>query len=280
MKRSIYRQKALTHTLSPEQLDQAIRITTPTGWLALSGLIGLLLLGLGWSIWGQAPITVTAQGILVRPGGVVRVVALEAGQLQDIQVDVGQVVTEGQVVATIHPVAEEGATQIISPYAGEVLAVMRSKGDFVSQGTPILTMGPPGEELELVIYVPFATGERVRPGMPVQISPVTVKKEEYGFLLGRVEDVADFPSTAEGMRHILGTDELVQLFMSESAEGAPIQVRVTLEPAPDAPSGYIWTSAQAASAGPPFKLTSGTLCSARIIVSQRRPINLLRPQIE
>ncbi len=276
MKRSIYRQKALTRALSPEQLDQAVRITTPPGWLALSGLIGLLLLGLAWGIWGRVPVTVPAQGMLVRPGGVVRVVTLEAGQLWDIYVDVGDVVQEGQVVAALHPVAGEEADELVSPYAGEVLAVMSSKGDFVQQGGPILTLGPPGEELELVLYVPFATGESVEPGMTVQISPVTTKKEEYGFLLGRVDSVADFPSTAEGMRHILGTDEMVQLFLSEGAVSAPIQVDVKLDPAPDAPSGYAWSS----SVGPPFRLTSGTLCSARILVSQRRPISLLFPQLE
>jgi len=270
MKRSIYRRSSLERLSSPEQLDRLVQITTPLGWLALITFIGLLIAALLWGILGQLPVVVNAEGVLVRPGGVVRVVTLEAGQLRELYVDVGDVVQAGQIVATIDPVEAQSIDAIVSPYAGQVLAVMASKGDFMSQGTAILTLGPPGEQLELVLYVPFVEGEQVQPGMPVQISPLTTKKEEYGFLLGKVHSVANFPSTAEGMRYILGTDELVQLFL---ANGAPIQIRVSLEADESTASGYAWSS----SSGPAFQLTSGTLCSARIIISQQRPISLMLP---
>ncbi len=270
MKRSIYRESRLRDLSSPEQLDQLVRVTTPKDWIALFTLSSLLFAGLLWGILGRLPVVVTAQGALVNPGGVVRVVALEDGQLLDMSVDVGDMVQRDQAVATVKSVSEGITTTIVSPYTGQVLAVMISKGDFVQQGAPILTLGPLSEDLELVLYVPLVEASDVKPGMPVHIAPQTVEKEAYGFLMGEVSSVAEFPATAEGMRHILGTDELVQIFLGD---GAPIQIRVSLIPDLDTPSGYAWSS----SSGPGFRLSSGTLCSARIVVREQRPIIFLLP---
>ncbi len=283
MKKQLFRQAALERLSSPEQLDQLMHIATPRGWLALVALSGLLVAGLVWGILGRLPVVVTAQGVLVRPGGVTRIVAMEAGQVRDVYVDLGNAVQAGQIVALVQgagaasgQAATAGAgpsVEIASPYAGQVIAVTVSQGDYVNPGTPLLTLGPSGEQLELVLYVPFVEGIKIRPGMPVQIEVLTAKKEVYGFLLGSVRSVAEFPATAEGMKRILGTDELVQTFL---AEGAPIEIHVDLEPDANAPSGYAWSF----SSGPDFKLDAGTLCVARVILSERRPISLVLPAAE
>ena len=40
--------------------------------------------------------------------------------------------------------------------------------------------------LEAIVYIPSVHGKKIRPGMEVQIAPSTVKKEEFGYLLGTV----------------------------------------------------------------------------------------------
>ena len=49
---SIFRQKSIDRVSSPEQLNDYIRVTTPTVWLVLLALVILLLGMLAWSIFG------------------------------------------------------------------------------------------------------------------------------------------------------------------------------------------------------------------------------------
>ncbi len=81
--------------------------------------------------------------------------------------------------------------------------------------------------MELLLYVPPEFGKKVAPGMDVRIEPSTVKKEEYGTLIGKVVAVSDFPMTAEGMASVLQNPQLVTRFMEQ---GPPYAVRVELAP--------------------------------------------------
>ena len=49
---SIFREKSIDRVSSPEQLNDYIRVTTPTVWLVLLALVILLLGMLAWSIFG------------------------------------------------------------------------------------------------------------------------------------------------------------------------------------------------------------------------------------
>lgn len=161
-------------------------------------------------------------------------------------------------------------SRVISPYRGRVLEVRAQRLGFVTPGTVIFTMeleGADSKNLEPIIYVPATEGKKVQPGMVVQISPVTVKKEDHGYMLGRVIAVSEYPVTAEKMLHTLGNPELVRQLQGI---GAPIEVRVDLTPDSSTPSGYQWTSRT----GPPMQITPGTLCTGQITLGRRTPLAL------
>jgi HlyD family secretion protein len=98
----IFRKVALERLSSPEQLDQLMQVTNPQGWLALTGLCALLAAALLWGLFGSVPTETTGEGILLRQGGVSDLVSAGAGQVEEVQVKVGDVIEKGQVVAKIH----------------------------------------------------------------------------------------------------------------------------------------------------------------------------------
>lgn len=161
---------------------------------------------------------------------------------------------------------------ILSPYSGRVLEVLANRGDVVNPGTAILSVEVLSENLQAVLFVPASTGKKVQPGMTVRLSPSTVKREEYGSLLGKVTWVAEFPSTSRGMIRLLGNEALVTRLMEQ---GPPIQVNVALERDSATPTGYRWSSSR----GPNLKISSGTLASGDIVVQQDRPIRLIIPKV-
>ncbi|MBC7251032.1 MAG: HlyD family efflux transporter periplasmic adaptor subunit, partial [Anaerolineae bacterium] len=199
--KTVFRQVALERLSSPEQLDQLVQVVSPAGWMALLALGLLLLAALSWGVWGSIPTKISGQGVLLAPGGVNDVVSLASGQIVDIYFDVGDVIQAGQVVARVSVPDQPVNAKVISPYAGRIVEVKVNDSSLVERGTPILSVAAEGTgpgNLEAVIYVPSAEGKKIRPGMAVQISPSTVRREEYGFMMGRVVSVGEFPATHQG----------------------------------------------------------------------------------
>lgn len=160
-----------------------------------------------------------------------------------------------------------------SSYKGRILEVVTVPGSLVSPGTRILTLEPLDAPLQTVIYIPATEGKKVRPGMSVRVSPSTVKVEEYGFLVGKVTSVSEFPVTPEGLRKVLRNDRLVEQWMGRDA---PIEVVTSLIADPATPSGYRWSSSK----GPPTQVRSGTIATASVVVESRRPISYVLPMMK
>ncbi|MEQ9639149.1 MAG: NHLP bacteriocin system secretion protein [Alphaproteobacteria bacterium] len=158
-----------------------------------------------------------------------------------------------------------------SPHTGIVLEVKINPGDVVVPGAALATVAPDGgADLYGVLYVGAADGKRLQPGMRVEIAPTTVRREEFGYMLGEIEEVSALPATAEGMRHVLQNDELARRL---SADGTPFAAKVRLERDTATPSGFAWSSSR----GPEHTLTAGELFEARIVVRRLRLANLLAP---
>jgi HlyD family secretion protein len=171
----------------------------------------------------------------------------------------------------------ERARSVTSPYRGRVLELKVDAGALLNPGSPILNLDPDGAAtpIEVLAYVAAGEGKLIRPGMKVQISPSTAKKEEFGFLLGEVSFVADFPATNRGMMRLLDNEALVASFVA-AAGGAPLMIKIALVPDPKTPTGFAWSSGQ----GPPQRLTTGTPCAAMVTTKERAPITLMLPALQ
>jgi HlyD family secretion protein len=106
--------------------------------------------------------------------------------------------------------------------------------------------------------------------MKIEIAPSTVRREEYGMMLGTVTFVSDYPATSRGMMQTLKNDQLVEAL---SGDGAPYEVHAALTVDPNTASRYRWTS----SGGPPVRVHSGTLAAGQVIVETQRPIAKVIP---
>jgi HlyD family secretion protein len=177
---------------------------------------------------------------------------------------------ERQVSATEESLSQN--TQVISPIEGRVVEVKISTGSVLAVGTAVVEIESEGNTLEAVIYIPPDQGKRIKPGMQVQLEPSTVKREEFGMMLGTVETVSDFPMTPQGMTAVLHNETLVTRF---SHDGAPYAAKVVLEQDASTTTGYRW----AVGNGPNLRLTSGTLTRAEITTRHQRPLDLVIPLI-
>ena len=61
-KRQIFREKSIERVSSPEQLDDYIKVTTPSVWLILSATIALLAGIIIWGVFGKIEVN-TPNGV-------------------------------------------------------------------------------------------------------------------------------------------------------------------------------------------------------------------------
>ena len=127
--------------------------------------------------------------------------------------------------------------------SGRVLEIKVNSGDVLTQGEAIATLdsgaGSAGDgTFEAVLFVPPDGGKRIDPGMAVELVPTTTAKEIYGHIKGETVSATVLPASREAMRRYLQNDQLVEQL---SAAGAPIEVRVRLKHASN-PSGFLWSS--------------------------------------
>jgi HlyD family secretion protein len=161
---------------------------------------------------------------------------------------------------------------VTSAFTGRIMALPKREGDVVQKDDIIAAVEETAAPLQAAIFVSDLEGPRIKKGMPVQLDMTpTVRREQYGVLLGTVSSVGQYAATPEEVLSIIAND-------SQSAEilksGSKFLVRVTLVQNPATPTGLGWSS----SLGPTQPMAGGmTVSSGAIIVESRRPLCRVLP---
>ena len=123
-----------------------------------------------------------------------------------------------------------------------------------------------------ILFVPIEDGKLVKPGMEVQISPVTLEQEEYASVSGIVTEVSSWPVSQNNMSEILHHDDLPAYFVKRIGPD-PFVVYVTLNHDPNNPEEYDWSD----TVNYPPKIEDGTPCSGKITIRSIKPETLIFP---
>jgi HlyD family secretion protein len=185
-------------------------------------------------------------------------------------------------------------SRVVSPVRGQVAQILSPRGELVREGSPVVLLHAPkldrgtdDEELayDSIVFVPAGAGKKIDLRDPVEVIPATVKREEHGFIRGRVVAISELPATKLAMEAALAHPELVENFLKRYAPGVLLRVHVKLDedrtsPTPtggplgsDLKNPFHWSS----SSGRLQPLKTGTMCQAAIVVDRRKLISLILP---
>jgi HlyD family secretion protein len=181
----------------------------------------------------------------------------------------------------------QSAEYVQATEAGRVFEIPVRAGTNVNRNDTLLRYELLNEDLKAILYVPSGPGAKILDPkdprnasheQPINLSPSTVKKEEWGTIKAVVDEKAAQPATRSGMIADLGNELLVDDFIKK--QGVPFRVLAALEKsttAPETSTGYKWTSGD----GPPHThIGAGTPVTAVIITSHKRPIDYVVPIFE
>lgn len=167
----------------------------------------------------------------------------------------------------------EEKSRVVSTYDGEVIELKTYSGERIEAQTPVLSLQSSDNNLEVVAYIPSLRAKEVRAGMDAEISPSIVKREEYGFMRGKVRDVGAFPATKAALMRNFENENLMSAL---TGDGPVTEVQIEMSRDTATVSGFRWSSSK----GPPIELSGGMLCSLQIVTQRQRPVALLLPFVK
>jgi len=172
----------------------------------------------------------------------------------------------------------EESREIISPVSGIVKNVEPSVGSIVQSGSIFasvllgantITVG----DLQAVFYVPLQSGKKIIPGMKVNIYPSTVNPQKHGHMRGVITSVSKYAIDNVDMLKTLGDNSLVNQFMSL---GPVLEIKTEIYKDQESVNGFQWSS----EAGEQVNIVDNTICTAKIIIKDKKPISHIFPFIE
>lgn len=163
-------------------------------------------------------------------------------------------------------------SKIFSDYSGQILEIAAYPGEVLSPGVRIGSINAenPSDKLVSVTYFTVPAGKQIKPGMQIQVTPSTVKRERFGGILGNVTTVSPFPATSQGATALVGNEEVVKNLMSD---GRQVEVFAELQQDSSTVSGYKWSSSN----GPPLNISPGTTTLVRVKLGEQAPITYVIP---
>ena len=179
---------------------------------------------------------------------------------------------ESQRELALQELERNRSTVVRSAFAGRVVEVKSGRGSLLAVDSPVVVLeriGSEGSQVEVVMYVAAGDGKKIRAGAIAEILPATARRDEHGYLIGRVSYVSDYPATPQSLQATLGSEELVK---DLTAFAAPFEVRIGLDKLND---GFKWS--RGGFEAP--KLRTGTQCSGNVVVRKERPIGFVIPAL-
>ena len=247
---------------SPDQIGSTLKVTAlPTYLLACTALL-LMVAFFVWGFLGSVSDKVYYSGVIFPLEGTTDVSLPNRGMVRTLFVHSGDHVTRGQTLALIS--VEDSYSILTSTVEGTVISAKADNEPFEAF-EPIISVVDGSENLSrramLIAFIDNAGQRDLREGMMAQVWPENEKRDEIGYVKGRVVRIDRYPVAESEVRQTLKSEELARRLL-ESGE-MMYQVNIELLPAPDDPTRYDWSFGEPRD----VNMNVGTYCS---ILSETR----------
>ena len=251
---------------SPEQLSDHLRVTyIPTYLLAAASAL-LLVAFIVWGILGNVSDKAYYSGVVFPVQGIADIKLPNGGVVRSMLVHNGDSVHEGQTVAMVS--IGNSHSFLTSTVTGLVISTKADNEQFeafdpiVSVVTGEANSERPGTT-QLIAYANNEVQRDLQVGMEAQVWPADEKRDEIGYVRGRIIQVVRYPVDADDVRQRLKSDVLAQRLLGEGQK-VVYEVIIDLQRNPSDPTSYDWSFGQPDD----VSMGIGTYCS--VLTETRR----------
>lgn len=241
---------------SPEQMGTLLKITAlPTYLLALTLM---LLLGafFVWGFLGTVSDKVYCSGVVFPLEGTSDVSLPNKGMIRTMFVHSGDHVSRGQTVALVS--MDDSYSILTSTVEGTVISAKVDNESFEAFEPIVSVVGdqdPASRKAMLIAYVDNAGQRDLKVGMGAQVWPEDEKRDEIGYVRGRITRIDRYPVAANVVRQTLKSEDMASRLLSSGE--MMYQVNIELLPSLENPDLYDWSFGQPDD----VNMNVGTYCS-------------------
>ena len=251
---------------SPAQIADHLRVTyVPTYLLATAAAL-LLAAFIVWGVFGNVSDKVYYSGVVFPVQGTTDITLPNKGIVRSILVHNGDSVHEGQPIAMVS--IGNSHSFLTSTVSGLVIHSKTDNEPFEAFD-PIISVVDAGtgnqesHRAKLIAYADNDAQRDLRIGMEAQVWPADEKRDEIGYVRGRITQVVRYPANAVDVRQTLKSDNLVQQLLGDG-DKIVYEVIIDLQRDPADPTSYDWSFGQPDDVSMDF----GTYCS--VLTETRR----------
>ena len=249
---------------SPEQICDHLRVTFVPTYLLAAAVAVLLAAFIVWGVLGTVSDKAYYSGVVFPAQGTTDITLPNKGIVRGMMVRNGDSVRVGQTVALVS-IGDDSHTFLTSTVNGLVISTKSDNEPFEAFEPIVSVVGSDNDGQQSALLLAYANNvaqRNLRVGMEAEVWPADQKRDEIGYVRGRITRVVRYPADAAKVRQILKSDILAQELMKK--DDVVFEVLIDLQRDPANPKCYDWSFGQPDDVSMDF----GTYCS--VLTETRR----------
>lgn len=266
MRNDDYKESGEDAPQSPEKIADYLRVTYVPTYLLAAAVAVLLAAFIVWGVLGSVSDKVYYYGVVFPVQGTTDVTLPNKGIVRNMLIHNGDSVHQGQTIAMVS--VGDRHSFLTSTVSGLVIST-KSDNEPFEAFDPIVSVIDGNDarrqshRTQLIAYADNNAQRDLRIGMEAQVWPADEKRDEIGYVRGRISQVVRYPADADDVRQTLKSDILAKRLLGDG-NNVVYEVLIDLQQDPADSTAYDW------SFGAPddVSMEIGTYCS--VLTETRR----------
>jgi hypothetical protein len=257
----IFNKEALEALDEHGEAEEMARVASPKLRLVLGAMVAMMVVVAYWCIFGTINYKVTAQGVVFPFSEATPVKVPYDGIVSRSLINNGNAVAYGAGIVEIRNALS--ISTVTAPRDGVVISTLPIGTQFKA-GDPVAWLLPQTQQMagkEMLCYVTYNDLRKLKLDQQVQATPANMQREDWGYALGKVTGIEQYPTTRQEIIHRLKLDPLAAFIPDGQAM---YEVRVTFD---EKDGNLVWSREKSQN----VKISNGMLCNIQVI-TQKKPV--------
>ena len=250
---------------SPDQIGEHLRVTAVPTYLLATAAFVLLAAFIVWGFLGNVSDKAYYSGVVFPVQGTTDITLPNKGIVRTMLVHNGDSVHQGQTVALVS--IGDSHSFLTSTINGLVISTKTDNEPFEAFDPIVSVIDGTGtsqhiDQTQLIAYADNAAQRDLRIGMEAQVWPADEKRDEIGYVRGRITRVVRYPAAADDVRQTLKSNVLAKRLLEQG--DVVYEVRIDLLRSLEDSTQYDWSFGEPEN----VSMSIGTYCS--VLTETRR----------
>lgn len=264
MNNNLFRNESLDNLHTPGQINDFVKVTTPPLYIVLMAMTICSVVACLWVAFGTVTEHVQSVAVVFPHATPNRIYIAKDGTVAQVIAAKGSNVGKGSPLLVVRH--DHTRDTLYSNVNGRLINIKNVDDTFRGYETlaEIIPDTKSAVNTELITFVEYKDLRSLKPGLEVQVTPVDLHREDYGYIRGHITSVNHFPTSIDEAKRESSVRNFVDnIFPTQTA----YEVRLVVDRNKDNPRQLDWSRQQSSD----IRLSSMSFCNVQII-TDRKPV--------